>query len=121
MSWQPNPLEELRLEKLARLEEAGIEPYPLRASRTHTTAEAIAAFEAAAEGEGVTATAGGRLVSVRDMGKTIFAHIADGAGRLQLFVRRDDVGEESHAIFKKLLDLGDFIEASVSRLPPGAS
>lgn len=112
MSWQPNPLEELRLEKLARLEEAGIEPYPLRASRTHTTAEAIAAFEAAAEGEGVTATAGGRLVSVRDMGKTIFAHIADGAGRLQLFVRRDDVGEESHAVFKKLLDLGDFIEAS---------
>lgn len=112
MSWQPNPLEELRLEKLARLEEAGIESYPLRAQRTHTTADAIAAFEAAAEGQDVQATVCGRLVSVRDMGKTVFAHVADEHGRLQLFVRRDDVGEDSHAIFRKLIDLGDFIEAS---------
>jgi len=112
MSWQPTHLEQQRLEKLARLEDAGIEPYPLRIERTHTTQEAIEAFEAAAEGVEVTATVCGRLVSVRDMGKTVFAHVADGYGRLQLFLRREEIGEESHTVFRKLLDLGDFVQAS---------
>ncbi len=111
MSWQPNPLEEQRLEKLARLQAEGIDPYPLRAERTHTTADAIAAFESAAEDDAPRVTVGGRVMSMRDMGKTVFAHIADEHGRLQLFLRRDDVGEESHAIFRKLVDLGDFIQA----------
>lgn len=109
MSWQPTPLEEQRLEKLARLQAAGIEPYPLRTSRTHTTSEAITAFETTAEA--ATVSICGRLVSLRDMGKTIFAHIADEHGKLQLFLRREDIGEESHAIFKKLIDLGDFVQA----------
>jgi len=109
MSWQPNPLEEQRLEKIARLQAAGIEPYPLRSRRTHTTADAIAAYETT--GESLSATVCGRLVSLRDMGKTIFAHIADEHGKLQLFLRREDVGEESHAFFKKLIDLGDFVQA----------
>ncbi len=112
MSWQPTHLEQQRLEKLARLEEAGIEPYPLRSERTHTTTEAIQAFNAAAETEEVKATVCGRLVSMRDMGKTVFAHIVDGHGRFQLFIRREEVGEESHAIFRKLLDLGDFVQAT---------
>ncbi len=111
MSWQPNPLEEQRLEKLAQLQAMGIDPYPLRVERSHTAADAIAAFESAAEDEPVPATVCGRLVSLRDMGKVIFAHVADESGRLQLFLRRDDVGEEAHATFKKLLDLGDFVQA----------
>jgi lysyl-tRNA synthetase, class II len=49
---------------------------------------------------------------MRDMGKTVFAHVADEHGKLQLFLRRDDIGEESHQVFKKLIDLGDFIQAS---------
>jgi len=112
MSWQPTHLEQQRLDKLARLEEAGIEPYPLRSERTHTTAEAIAAFAAAPEGEEVAATVCGRIVSMRDMGKTVFVHMVDGYGRLQLFLRREEIGEESHSIFRKLLDLGDFVQAS---------
>ncbi len=112
MSWQPNPLEEQRLEKLGRLRQAGIDPYPLRAERSHTTAAAVAAFEAAPEGEAVVATVCGRLMSIRDMGKSVFADVADESGRLQLFLRRDDLGEESHAHFKKLLDLGDFVQAT---------
>jgi lysyl-tRNA synthetase class 2 len=111
MTWQPNALEEQRLEHMARLAELGQEPYPSRAERTHTTAEAIAAFEAAPEETAVEVTVAGRLMSVRDMGKTVFAHIADEAGRLQLFLRRDELGEEGHNAFKKLLDLGDFVEA----------
>ena len=112
MSWQPTHLEEQRLAKLERLVAEGIEPYPLRSERTHTTAEALAAFAAAPEEDAVTVTVCGRLVSLRDMGKTVFGHVVDGNGRLQLFIRREEIGEESHAIFRKLLDLGDFIQAS---------
>ncbi len=114
MSWQPTKLEEQRLEKLERLQAAGMEPYPLRVKRTHTTAQAREALTAA-EKEGaereITVTVTGRLVSFRDMGKTVFAHIEDGYGRIQLFARRENIGEESHRIFRKLLDLGDFVQA----------
>lgn len=112
MSWQPTPLEEQRLAKLESLQEAGIQPYPLHVERTHTSAEAFAAFEAAAEDAEVVVTVCGRLLSMRDMGKTVFAHVADGDGRIQLFLRREIVGEETHHIFRKLLDLGDFVQAT---------
>jgi len=112
MTWQPTQLEKQRIDKLERLREAGVEPYPLRTERTHTTAEAISAFEAAGEDDPILVTVCGRLTSVRDMGKTVFAHINDEFGRIQLFVRRDEIGEEPHAIFRKLLDLGDFIQAT---------
>jgi lysyl-tRNA synthetase class 2 len=119
MSWEQTPLEQKRLEKLQELENAGIQPFPLRANRTHTSDEAIKIFEAReaiaddeSPAEPLAATLCGRLVSMRDMGKTVFAHIEDGGGRVQLFLRRADLGEESHHIFRKLLDLGDFIEAT---------
>ncbi|MAU00953.1 MAG: lysine--tRNA ligase [Anaerolineaceae bacterium] len=117
MSWEPTPLEEKRLEKIEELRAAGIEPYPLRVERTHTSSEAIAAFEASEAKPGddaseIEATLCGRIVSQRDMGKTVFAHIEDGYGRIQLFVRREAIGEESHQIFRKLLDLGDFVQAT---------
>ncbi len=112
MAWQPTQLEKQRLDKLDRLREAGVDPYPPRTERTHTSAEAISSFESAADDKPVLVTVCGRLVSVRDMGKTVFAHIIDEYGRIQLFVRRDEIGEESHAIFRKLLDLGDFVQAT---------
>ncbi|MCB9421242.1 MAG: lysine--tRNA ligase [Ardenticatenaceae bacterium] len=112
MAWEPSPLEAQRLDKLARLQEAGIEPFPLRIERTHTTTAAIAAFEAAAEDETITATICGRVMSMRDMGKTVFAHIEDGHGRIQLFLRCEEIGEETHQIFRKLIDLGDFVQAT---------
>jgi lysyl-tRNA synthetase class 2 len=113
--WQPNPLEEQRLAKLDRLREEGIDPYPLRVARTHTVQAAVEAFlavEGQEDAAAPTVTICGRLVSMRDMGKTVFAHMEDGSGRLQLFVRREEVGEESHRTFQKLLDLGDFIQAT---------
>ncbi len=113
--WQPSPLEEQRLRKLAELEAIGIEPYPIDSFRTHSTIEAIALYEqgeAVEEQEAVTVTVSGRLISLRDMGKTLFAHIEDGKGRLQLFIRRDEIGDDSHRVFRKLLDLGDFVEAT---------
>ena len=107
-------LERTRLEKLERLQEGGIEAYPNRAERTHTSQEAIRAFEAAeaAGGGEVIATLAGRLRSMRSMGKITFAHIEDGSGRIQLFFRADDIGEAQLDFFNKQFDLGDFVQAS---------
>ncbi|MEM7333839.1 MAG: lysine--tRNA ligase [Chloroflexota bacterium] len=113
MSWEPSPLEIKRLEKLARFEdEFGINPYPLRVERTHTTAEAKADFPEEENAEPIIVTVCGRLMSMRDMGKTVFAHVEDGYGRIQLFLRRGEVEEDSHRMFRKLLDLGDFVQAT---------
>ena len=54
----------------------------------------------------------GRLVSRRHQGKTVFAHVRDGSGELQLYLRRDDVGQEAFEDFLKLYDLGDFLQAT---------
>ena len=104
-------LERVRFEKLNRLRELGMEPFPRQTTRTHTTHEAIQAFEDAKEGQEVKATVVGRLRSIREMGKTIFAHIEDGAGRLQLYLRSDDLGEELMGLFSDNFDLGDFLQA----------
>ncbi len=102
----------VRRQKLERLRQAGIDPYPPRAHRTHTAAEAIAAFEAGELGEDQLVTLTGRLVAVRIMGKASFAHIEDGSGRIQFYIRRDVVGEETYEFFRRDLDLGDFVEVT---------
>jgi lysyl-tRNA synthetase, class II len=102
---------ELRIEKLARLRARGIDPYPARVQATHTSAEACAAFEQAQDGSQVTVQVAGRLMTVRVMGKSTFAHLADGSGRLQIYVRRDVVGDETYELFVKDIDVGDFIAA----------
>src|SRR4030042_1166122 len=90
-------LERERLAKLQRLIEAGANPYPARVKRTHTTAQAIAAFEATEKSGGaVEVSVTGRLKGFRTMGKSSFGHIEDGAGRLQLYWRVNDVGEASY-------------------------
>ena len=90
-------LERQRVEKLERLRARGIESYPRRVKRTHTIAEALTALEAAEAagqpGDQVAVT--GRLRSMRVMGKVTFAHIEDGSGSIQLFLRIQDVGEKA--------------------------
>jgi lysyl-tRNA synthetase class 2 len=105
-----NNLEKQRLAKLEWLREQGVDPYPRRVERTHTIAEAIAAFESEEDQE-LNVTVAGRLKSVRIMGKSSFADIEDGSGKVQLFIRVNEVGEESYELFKKGLDLGDFVGA----------
>jgi len=106
-------LEQIRAEKMERLRAEGIEPYPRRVKRTHTIAEALAALEAAeAAGEdGPAVAVAGRLRSMRVMGKVTFAHIEDGSGAIQLFLRIQNVGEEAYERFKQDFDLGDFVGA----------
>jgi lysyl-tRNA synthetase class 2 len=106
-------LERERLNKVERLRARGVEPYPARVQRTHTAAEAVAAYEAAEpSGAAVKATVTGRLVLFRAMGKASFAHVEDGSGRLQLYFRKDAVGDEAYEMIQKDVDLGDFLEAS---------
>jgi lysyl-tRNA synthetase class 2 len=105
--------EQQRRLKLARLRAADIDPYPARATRTHTTAEAIAALEKMPAGaEPLSVSIVGRLVGIRVMGKSSFAHIEDGSGRLQIYLRRDQLGEDAYALFRQSLDLGDFVEVA---------
>jgi lysyl-tRNA synthetase class 2 len=107
-----NDIERERLAKLQRLIEAGADPYPARVKRTHTTAQAIAAFEADEKsGSAVKVSIAGRLKSFRSMGKSSFGHIEDGAGQLQLYWRFNDVGEASYQMLLRDVDLGDFVEA----------
>jgi lysyl-tRNA synthetase class 2 len=112
-------LQEIRRAKAEALRDRGIAPYPTRAERTHTTKAALELFASEEEvgtlhdghtGETVTLT--GRIVSFRHMGKTVFAHIRDGFGELQLYVRKDVVGEEAYVDILKLFDLGDFVQAT---------
>lgn len=110
---------EQRLTKLPAFAERGQLPYPPRVPREHTAAAAVQIFETAeaALPEGSEekprpeVAVAGRLVAVRNMGKSAFAHIEDGTGRLQLYFRKDDLGEELYQQFNKDFDLGDFIAA----------
>ncbi len=101
-------LREDKERKLAELREAGIEPYPFRYERTAMAAECIEGGEAWIESERPLALAG-RLMSQRVMGKSSFGHLEDRSGRIQLFIRLDELGEESYRQFKKLIDVGDHI------------
>lgn len=104
-------LEKIRLQKVDELRAVGVEPYPTRAKRTHTSAQAIAEFEED-ETKEVKVLLAGRIRSMRPKGKLCFAHIEDGDGKIQLFLRVNEVGEDRLAFFNKMFDLGDFIEAA---------
>ncbi len=101
-----NKLIEQRLENLATLREAGIEPFANKFTPSESCGNAKANY---AEDRPVAVA--GRLVSKREMGKTIFAHIRDMSGTIQLFIRKNDIGEEAFKIFKGL-DLADFVGAN---------
>ncbi len=99
-------IKSLRLQKLASLNQQGIHPYAVeRYERTHSTAQVhdqIASLTA------VNVSVAGRLVAVRIMGKASFAHLQDQSGRIQLYFKRDILGNASYSQFKDL-DLGDII------------
>jgi len=102
-------LEQQRHLKLQRIQERGMNPYPPRVERTHTTAQALAAFEEIQDEEALTVKVVGRLMSIRVMGRSAFAHIEDGGGRIQIYLRQNAVGKEEYEFFKRDFDIGDFI------------
>jgi lysyl-tRNA synthetase class 2 len=106
-----NELERVRAEKLEALRASGVRPYPRKTYRTHTSREAIEGYRRAGEDQEVRAVVAGRLRSIREMGKITFAHIEDGAGKLQLFFREDTLGAERYGILSRYFDIGDFVQA----------
>ena len=98
-------VETARREALALLRARGHEPYAYRFERTHTTVEALAAYTPEEE---VPVRVAGRLVALRGHGKTTFAHLEDASGRIQLYFRRDDLGDAAYELVR-LLHLGDIV------------
>ena len=110
-----NQVLRVRREKLTALREAGIEPFAYGFEPSHTSAAAANAFEAGERGDALNKAGdgeqiriAGRIVSWRGHGKSAFAHVEDAAGRIQVYFRKDVLGDES---FQRLdlLDLGDWI------------
>ena len=92
-----------RLAHLETLKAAGHRPYGRAFERTGTLAAVRAGFA-----EGLPVRIAGRLVAVREMGKSIFAHVQDGTDRFQIYVQKNALGDDSFAAFRAL-DLGDFL------------
>lgn len=109
MSEDLNFLMVARREKLDRLRARGVEPFAYSFDRSHTSVEALAAL--GEEAEGPTVSVAGRIVSWRGQGKTAFAHVADMVGRIQLYFRKDEIGDDAFALLADL-DLGDYIGAT---------
>ncbi|HQO00877.1 MAG TPA: lysine--tRNA ligase [Spirochaetota bacterium] len=107
MSEETSDLIRQRIEKVATLREKNINPYPIRFTRTDNAGEIKQTFNADTPKH---VTVAGRIRSKRVMGKASFAHIEDLSGSIQLYVTRDDLGEEQYAVFK-MLDLGDILGA----------
>jgi len=117
MSEQKQSLKQIiqfRRDKLDAIRAAGVNPYPYRFDATHTS---ISIKENYAELENQDVTVAGRIMSLRVMGKASFVHIQDQTGRIQSYVRRDDVGADNYQVFKKL-DIGDILGVSGYVLPP---
>ncbi len=103
----PGYLLAARREKLTALAAEGFTPFGYRFVRTHTAVEALAAFREEEAEEGAAVAVAGRLVALRGAGKTAFAHLEDMSGRIQVYFRRDQLGELWRLV--ELLDLDDHV------------
>ncbi len=106
MSEEQNFVLQARREKLAALTAAGVEPFAYSFDRSAFASDVSALLGDAEEGPVVRVA--GRLVAWRAHGKTTFAHLADGSGRVQLYLRRDVLGEDAYALLDHF-DLGDVV------------
>src|SRR5262245_34706589 len=103
-----------REKKVAELRALGVNPYANGFTPTHTTAEIVARFKDAPPGDGDSSgrfTVAGRIVAFRSMGKMAFVKILDRTGEIQVWVRKDVVGDAAYEIWKKV-ERGDFIGAT---------
>ena len=103
-----NQIIDFRKEKLNKLKELGINPYPHKFSPSHKSIEIIDGFNNL---ENKVVCIAGRIMALRKMGKASFIHVMDEKGRIQVFIKKDNVGEKIYDAFK-LMDIGDFIGIS---------
>ncbi|MBI2063822.1 MAG: lysine--tRNA ligase [Candidatus Yanofskybacteria bacterium] len=103
-------IKQARLEKLEKLQKAGIDAYPARSSRTHAIVRAIGDFDDLAAKE-VEVILTGRVMAKREHGGSAFFDLRDDSGQIQLFFKKDVVGDKEYNFFLETVDIGDFIEA----------
>lgn len=114
MTEQPKPEQDLnevmqaRRDKLQKLQDLGVNPYPYEFEATHLSQDII---DNASAHMGKQVSVAGRLMSIRGHGKVGFAHLMDSRGRIQLYVRKDEIGDKAFEIYK-LLDIGDIVGVS---------
>lgn len=102
---QEDDLMQARMAKLTEMKERGEDPFAIeRYERTHLAGDIISGFDTL---ENQTVKVAGRLVGIREMGKASFAHVEDRSGKIQLYFRKDDLGDEYRIVH--LMDLGDFL------------
>ncbi len=111
---EQNELIKRRFEELEEIRSKGINPYPHRYDVSADSSAIISSFkdpqteEESQSQKSETVSVAGRIMAIRKMGKATFCHIKDSTGRIQIYLKRDDLGEEAYSIFR-LLDIGDII------------
>jgi lysyl-tRNA synthetase class 2 len=100
-------VEAARREKRVDLEKLGVAPFAYRFDRSHTAAQALAAWDDGMGEAGPEVRVAGRIAAFRSQGKTAFAHLEDVSGRIQVYFRRDALGERYELV--RLLDLDDHV------------
>jgi lysyl-tRNA synthetase, class II len=97
-----------RVRKVEQLRERGIEPFAYSFAVTHSSGSARDLLGGGKTEDSTEVRVAGRMISMRGHGKTTFAHLSDRAGRIQLYFRKDELGEDAFATLN-LLDIGDWI------------
>lgn len=115
---QSNQYRQVRIEKLEKLKSLGVDVWPAKAKRTHGIAQITVDFAdwtgEQLEAEGAVVSTMGRIIAIREMGKSVFAHITENGQKLQAYFRKNDLDERDPKAWEilKLLDLGDFISVT---------
>ncbi len=104
----------LRREKLSEIEKLGINPYPAESFEVTLSTKEIFDKYTAGSAEVMNVSIAGRMMSVRDMGKAAFAVLQDASGKIQLYIKRDEICKTDDktsydVLFKKLIDIGDIV------------
>lgn len=102
---------QVRLEKVRTMRSQGIEPWPAAEKVTASCAQVVAAQDDEASNFAIA----GRLMTIREHGKAIFCTLQDSSGRVQIYIKEDQVGTQTFAFFKSFIDLGDLVWVSGTR------
>lgn len=106
-----NELREVRVEKLKKLEAAGMNPFPASVPRTHTLESIVREFSAL-EASGETVSATGRILSLRGQGAIMFVTLSDGTEKFQVVFKKDEIEESLFNLFGEAVDLGDILSVT---------
>ncbi len=108
-----NELREVRLAKIQKLKEKGINPYPATSSITHNVAQANIDFDTLSQTQ-TQVVLGGRVMSIRAQGALIFFNFFDGIGTFQSLLKNEDSTKDAFELFNETVDIGDFVEVTGS-------